>query len=133
MTKSKIWIANLNLLESDKNLILDTTAWITDSIVNAAQKLLKEQFPGINGLQNVCMGYVMGFEIQAGAFLQILHSNNHWLTIASGQHQPSVKVFDSLNSYISTLVKAQIACILSTQKDKISFSIMDVQTQVCHP
>lgn len=73
-SESKPWISELSLLESDKDIVLNTTAWINDSVVNAAQKLLKKQFTSLNGLQDVALGYVMSFQIQTGDFLQILHT-----------------------------------------------------------
>ena len=55
----KLWIADLNLFELDRNDILDPVGWMSDSIINAAQKLLKRQFPSLNGLHDVTLGYVM--------------------------------------------------------------------------
>ncbi len=123
--KPKSWIADLKLFESDKKLLLDPVGWLNDSIVNAAQEVLKKQFPALGSLQDVALGVCMNFKIQAGDFIQILHSNYHWLTI--GLQYP---VFDSLYTSISTTVKAQIANLMSTQNTKIGVNIMDVQTQV---
>ena len=49
----KLWIANLNLFELYRNDLLDPVGCMSDSIINAAQKLLKRQFPSLNGLQDV--------------------------------------------------------------------------------
>ena len=132
MKPQKKWLSDFGLLESDRNTLLDPVGWITDSIINAAQKLLKRQFSSLNGLQDVALGYVMSFAVQMGEFVQILHSlNNHWLTISSiGLQHHSIKVFDSLYNDIPMMVKAQIASILCTQEAKIEVNVMNVQTQV---
>ena len=132
MKSHKKWLSDVNLLEYDKNILLDPVGWINDSIINAAQKLLRRQFPSLNGLQDVALGYVMSFEVQMGEFVQILHSlNNHWLAISNiGLQHHSIKVFDSLYTNIPMMVKAQIASILCTQEAKVEVDIMDVQTQV---
>ena len=51
---SAMW---LHLLQKDKEILLSPTGWVTDSIVNAAQKLLREQFPHLPGLQDVSLGH----------------------------------------------------------------------------
>lgn len=116
---------------SDRQILLNPVGWLSDGIINAAQCLLKKQFPDIHSLQKVSLGHVMNFCIQRGNFVQILHSNNHWLTVSSiGLEHPKVKVFDSLYSSIPEMVKAQIACLLCTKESNIEVSIMDVQIQV---
>ncbi len=128
------WIPNLHLTMSDKNTILHPAGWLTDTIIDAAQKLLKQQFPHIQGLQQVALGLTMSFEMQSGEFLQILHCNNHWFTVSSmGSNQTSaVNVFDSMYDSIPALGKAQIACLLKTSNDSILVNIMRVQKQVSY-
>ena len=105
---------------------------MSDSIINAEQKLLKRQFPSLNGLQDVTLGNVMSYRIQTKEFLQILHSSNHWLMISTvGVQHPSFQVYDiSLYDSIPVMVKAQIASLLCTSSKKIDITIMDVQRQV---
>ena len=128
----KMWLADLNLHQSDKEVLLSPTAWLTDSIINAAQRLLGKQFPHLPGLQDVSLGLTMSFNIQTGEFLQILHtSQDHWLTVSTiGVQHPKVKVFDSLYHSVPALAKAQIASLLCTEQSNIEVHIIDVQTQV---
>ena len=132
--KPKVWIANLKLTEQDKKTLLDPVGWLNDSIINAAQRLLKKQFPAVGSLQDVALGLVMNFSIQPSNcdFVQILHSNSHWVTVSSTtkQHPSSIQVYDSLYKSISTIVKEQIASLLSTPNNEIRVNVMDVQTQV---
>ena len=92
--------------------------------MNASQSLLKNQFPDVNGFQDVGLGNVMSFEVQTGRFIQILYANNHWVTVASDGVTPGVELFDSL---YTAMVKAQIAGLLFTQH---TIRRMDVQKQV---
>ena len=47
----KTWIHNelYCLMQSDRDILLSPSAWLNDSIVSAAQKLLKQQLPVRNG------------------------------------------------------------------------------------
>ena len=134
--KNPIWIPNLKLTMYEKQILLDPVGWMSDKIIDAAQVLLKQQFPHIQSLQDVVLGLTMSFHIQTGEFLQIIHCNNHWFTISSvgvghdGQPR-TVKVFDSMYDSVPNLGKAQIACLLCTSEDLIQVKIMDVQKQVC--
>ena len=40
-----------------------TTQWLTDSIINATQNLLKKKYATISGLQNTLLGQTLGFKI----------------------------------------------------------------------
>ncbi len=100
--KSLNWIPNLHLTMSDKNTILHPVGWLTDTIIDAAQKLLKQQFPHI---QVSSMG---------------------------SNQTSSVNVYDSMYDSIPALGKAQIACLLKTSNDSILVNIMRVQKQVSY-
>jgi hypothetical protein len=129
---AKIWIKDMKLYKFDREVLLSPTGWITDGIVNAAQSLLKKQFPAVPGLQSVSLGLVMSFDIQEGEFIQILHTgNNHWLTISTiGMKHPQVKVYDSVYDYLEKITEAQIATLLCTREETIEVHMMDVQIQV---
>lgn len=121
----------MKLLEPDKKILLNSVGWVNDSIVNAAQRLLKRQFPEIDGFQDVSLGLVLSFEVQTGDFLQILHANNHWLTVSTiACPHPSVKVYDSLYKSVPMVAKSQIASLFCTSNKEVQVSIMDVQKQV---
>ena len=70
---SKQWIPALGLSSSDRNRLLSPASWLTDSIIDAAQKLLKEISP-LPGLESVPCCLTMTFDVQPGEFVQILHS-----------------------------------------------------------
>ncbi len=125
------WIPELGLYESDRNVLLSSTEWITDAIVNAAQHLMREVNPVLPGLQDVALGLTMSFEIQRGKSVQILHTGHgHWNTIAATGEEPAhLQVYDSMHISLPTSEKVHIASILATSEPVITLDLMDVQMQ----
>ena len=106
--------------------------WLTDSVINAVQTLLKKSFPHVGGLQRTTLAETLGFAIERGEFIQILHvSNNHWLTVSNiGCSQGYVNVYDSIPSgNIPERTKRQIAAILYTKEKQINIHFPSVQVQ----
>ena len=106
--------------------------WLTDSIVNAGQLLLKRAYSHVGGLQPSTLGEVLGFEVQSSEFVQILNVHgSHWLTIANiGCPPGQVCVYDSLpGGDIGSRTRKQIASILATNEKKITVRFPTVQTQ----
>ena len=66
-TDVMMWIPELELPSSDKE-ILSPTAWLTDSIIDAAQILLKKECP-VPSPQSVGCGLTMTYAIQPGEFI----------------------------------------------------------------
>ena len=99
------WIPNLGLSGSDRNCLLNPTSWLTDSIFDAAQKLVKQLSP-VPGLESVACGLTMALAVQ---FVQILNTGHgHWMTVSTiGVAHPVV--YDSLYSSAGTRLEAQIA------------------------
>lgn len=128
---SKSWIPELGLHYRDKNILLSSTSWLPDTIINAVQRLLKNEYPAVCGLQDVARGLNMSFDIERGEFVQILHNGvNHWLTISTiGVQHPDVEVYDSKYRVISTNVKEQIASLLFTNEPEIVLKYKDSQIQ----
>ena len=126
----KMWIPQLELSSSDREILLSPTAWLTDSIIDGAQTLLKKACP-VPGLQSVSCGLTMTFAIQQGEFIQVLNTGQgHWVTISTiGTSHPTVRVYDSLYSCAGTHLKAQIAAVLATEKPEFVLEFMDVPIQ----
>ena len=55
---------------------------LTDKHIDAAQELLKKQFPRVQGLQCTLLSQSQTFEIQTGDFAQILNTGGHWVAIS---------------------------------------------------
>ena len=124
------WIPELGLSKSDRETLLNPVGWLTDSIVDAAQKLLKDISP-VPGLESVACGLTMSFTIQRGDFVQILNTGKgHWVTASSnGTPHPVVCIYDSLYSSAGTTLESQIAGLIHTQEPNIYLEFMDVPVQ----
>ena len=69
---TKQWLPELNLSQFHHEVLLSPTSWLTDSIIDASQKLLQRMFPAISGFQSVCLGLTTSFQVQPGEFIQII-------------------------------------------------------------
>lgn len=86
----KLWlkISDYNLTVFDKKVLEAHNQWLTDNILNAAQFLLKKQFPRIRGLQNVLLNISQGFQpIERNqSFVQIVNEGgNHWVVLSNAK------------------------------------------------
>ena len=67
----------------DRGIIKSPTGWLTDGIIDAAQKNLQKQF-GIAGFQSVARGQCCNFNVEPDEFIHILHhGRDHWVTIGT--------------------------------------------------
>ena len=57
--------------------------WLSDESINLAQAILFKNFPLINDFEDATLGPLNMFYVQTGEFLQVLHKNNHWVTVSS--------------------------------------------------
>ena len=87
-----------SLLSSSNRAILDTTEWLNDTHMDAANKLLKESFPAVDGLQNPVLQQNMSFDAPNFEFAQFLLVNeNHWLLISNMvEEMNTVCIYDSV-------------------------------------
>ena len=88
-------IFNMTLKVSDRDQLLMGEE-LTDTHVNASQKLILHQFPSYQGLKNTLVSNSLGFWINN--YIQIVHSRScHWITVSSIGCQPGeVDIYDSL-------------------------------------
>lgn len=116
--------------------ILEGTAWLTDSIIQAAQKLLRKE-KDLDGFQTPLLGANLQFKqvnISKG-FLQVLHiHSNHWITVSnllSGQvRKKDVYIYDSLMpKKISYSTVSQVCCFMRSPSKTLSFNVVDVMRQ----
>ena len=125
------WIKDLSLFPVDKESIV-CGRWLTDAVITAGQKLLKQAHPHMGGLQPTILGLSLTFEVQRSEFVQVLHiGGNHWLTVSNiGCPHATVHIFDSLpNIDLPSCTKAQIAALLCTDKHQIQLEFQCVQLQ----
>ena len=127
-SKAKRWV---NGLTDKDRAVLTQNEWLTDDLINAAQGLLKSQFPHINGLQEVGLGQTLSFAIQTEEFIQILHTGYcHWVTVSTiGCKDGEINIFDSFPVALTSDLMNQIAALLATPKDTIKVKYIDTQMQ----
>ena len=127
---TKQWLPELNLSQFDHEVLLSPTSWLTDSIIDASQKLLQRMFPAISGFKSVCLGLTTSFQVQPGEFIQIINSRGHWVTVSTiGTIHSNIHVYDSLYSCANTYLKTQIACLLASEEPELQLSFMNVMMQ----
>ena len=149
------WIEALGLYDSDKEVLLSQSE-LTDNIINAAQILLRAQFPSVGGFQNTLLGNKLQFKpvsketssIQihhtgidfihlCGILFKTLHNlgeTHHWICSCSHRGSMIVQVLDSLGLFMplnqSTVL--QIAKIYSVPTDQSVLEIQKLSVQQQH-
>ena len=119
------------MTRSDKAILKSSNAWLSDSIRNAAQLLLKGEMHWLEGLQNVNFGLTNSFEVETGDFVQIIHTGEgHWQVVSTiGTQHPDVNVFDRMYCHCSEHSKVQISNLLMKKKNTIRLHYNNVQMQ----
>ena len=119
---------------SDRQCIQQSDAWITDAVINAAQRILKACFPEVDGLQSTTHGFKLSYNIVTSPFVQILHMNdNHWVTVANINCSNEITVYGSMNlGYLSKEVKQQIAAMFFSSEKEIILNFAQLNPQKGH-
>ena len=106
--------------------------WLNDELINAGQRLIKRQFPHVNGLQDVAIGNTLCFDIQTEEFIQVLHTGkNHWVTVSTiGCKDGEIFVYNSQTSSLTTSLTKQIVSLLATPKKNITVMYVYVQCRM---
>ena len=108
------WLPSLGLEEKDRQLVSNPLGWLSDSVINTCQRLLKEAHPHVNGLQNTLLGQTLPFRVELDEFVQILHDGNiHWLCVTIiGSNKGEVTILDNMKTLPSPHTVKQIAALL---------------------
>jgi hypothetical protein len=128
------WVQELGLKIREKH-VLSTGDWISDLHMQAANKLLKEQYPKQNGLQDtLVLAELCRFRSSPTDFIQIVNiSRSHWVCVSNVFSSSGVvEVFDSMPAYStsSSSLKRQVAAMLKTSEKCFDLYHVDVQRQV---
>lgn len=111
---------NCSLLPSDLNILLNGK-WLNDVIINEGQRLIKQEYPHVQGFQDVALGHTMAFSIEPGEFVQVLYAVGHWVTISTiGCGPAEVDIYDSGSRVLNNKLQQQIAALLCTKHDIIT-------------
>ena len=110
--------------------------WLTDIEINAYMRLLKTEFPHINGLEmtNYFTNDRFFVPNKTRDWVRILYSNNHWTCLASGiNNDDDISVFDSMSrKNVEETLGDQVARMLPTtiiEQPVIRFIVKKTQKQ----
>ena len=131
------WIetTRFTLTKTDKDEI-EGKCQLSDKIIEAAQSILKQQFPNLNGFQSTLFKQnIKHLKKEDKNMIQILHrgtiNSGHWFTISTvdcGDGQ--VNWFDSLFNDLDVDTKRQICAIMKTEASQLNFLKCPVQNQI---
>ena len=78
----------------DKKELL-TGQWLNDNVIHASQLLFKQR--KVDSLQNPLFAQTLSFVPVRDDFVQILHSESHWVTVSTiGTQYPTVHMYNSM-------------------------------------
>lgn len=121
------------LYNSDKAELLTPNMWLNDRIINAAQFLMKKQFPNTQGLHDtVTLGGGSEMLTAGTQIVQIVHdaAKEHWLTVSTiGCPDDCVNVYCSLQKVPSDRCVKTITSFLKFAKKNITLRVCNVAKQ----
>jgi len=131
--KNNILVKSLSLTTDDRDDILKGRK-LNDRVINAAQTMMKRQFPDQKGLQDtVVLEGAQAWDDVPQRFTQIVfdRSRKHWVCVSNKFTDGIVEVYDSLPTKtfaVSKSVMRQVATILKTQEN--SFKLRSVKNTI---
>ncbi|KAL5515522.1 hypothetical protein EMCRGX_G000699 [Ephydatia muelleri] len=107
------------------------TGWLSDMHMEAANVLLREAFPAVDGLQNPILQQNMSFSVPSFEFVQfLLVSKNHWLVISNiGEEMDTVCNYDSMQNRPDGECISLVARYVQCPDSHITIKVMNVQLQ----
>ncbi len=129
--EQRYWMKEFSLFVTDR-LSLISGDWLTDTIINCAQRLLKEHYPLMGGLQATTLGDILSYTVEKGEFVQILNvRGSHWVTVSNiGCEQNCIKVYDSIPyGDLSSRARKQISALICSDANQIILKFPSVQQQ----
>ena len=103
---------------------------MNDKHITAAQQLLKNQYPFIDGLQNPLLGSKLAFDVMTTEGVQIVNHRSHWTCLSTvGCQAGEVKVYDSLHARLSARARKQACSMLNTTEAMLTLKMQKVQIQ----
>ena len=119
------------LLSPVDRAILDKTGWLSDMHLEAANVLLREAFPAVDGLQNPIFQQNMSFSVPSFEFVQFLLVNkNHGLVISNiGEEMDTVCIYDSMQNRPDGECISLVTRYVQCPDSHITIKVMNVQLQ----
>ena len=101
---------------------------LSDSVIDASQKLMLQQFHHMSGLQTPVLAQTLAFQVHREEFVQIINvRNNYWCAVSNvGCSEGVVNVYDSMYPSVSTATIRIIASLVFSSASKLVVRMMDV-------
>ena len=112
----------LHLTQNTLQVIRDDGGWLDDQIIKVSMDILKNQYPMFRGFHNALLGANLTFPVTEPPFIQILHVQNHWITVEAVTTS-LVKVHDGVFYSTDISAQMQIASLIRTCKPVIELQI----------
>ena len=100
---------------------------LNDRHMNAAQSMLKQQFPQVSGLQDVLLAQskYLPMPPQSAACVHIHHTRgNHWVVSSCDSATQAVYVYDSIYNAIAPDLQTQIEQIYPAMATNVIFPVV---------
>lgn len=133
-----LMVDQLYLYSSGRDVLLNNKEWLNDNHMTCAQKLIKNQFPQYNGLQNTILRQTKFLKPLLKNALQILHTGenennrNHWIAVSTVNcnEKEDIIVYDSkFSSSLSPDTLMLLAQVIKTEKSAICIKVANVTKQ----
>ena len=140
-----VWkqIDDMQLRQEEKEIRSHRGDWLNDRIMDAAQTLLRRQFPYISGFDTVLKAQNLSYDCCLNnPFIQIVNrtamkgEGSHWLMLSTLDCRPrkEVKIYDSAYESVSFDTQEAICNLIKygqppRKNDNINLLVMDVDMQ----
>jgi hypothetical protein len=124
-----------SLNPADQKILQNNEECLHDEIINAAQRLLKDKYCSINGLQDTLLvagGHVSLSGNTEHQFVQIVHddTHQHWLVVTNlNCSSGELRVYCSMQQVPSSRCLYDITRFVNMKKSKIKINVMNVARQ----
>ena len=92
--------------------------WLSGETINLAQTILFKNSPLIRGFEDTTLGPLNMFSVQTGEFIQVLHENNHRVTVSSPTESATSVVYLYDSSQKESLNKNLVKQIARLRKSE---------------
>ena len=104
--------------------------WLSDELINLAQTILFKNFPLIRRFEDTTLGPLNMLSIQMSEFIQVLHKNNHWVTVSLPTASATSMVYLYDSSQKESLNKILVKKIVRLRKsEEAELGIISIAVQ----
>ena len=115
------------IYHDEQKIILQQKLWLDDIIMNAASKLLRQQFPSKKGLQSTLVAATSNCKLEGGATQVLYVRSNHWVCIQVNDDKSLVEVYDSKYKSLPMAAVDQILQLIQSPKDAVTINCKTMQ------